>query len=79
MTTATAVEEVAVEEAVVEEKLEDLTGHDRCDKCGAQAYVRVMLVTDHDLLFCAHDYAEAESKLQEITYKIRDERARLTV
>ncbi|WP_030167121.1 DUF7455 domain-containing protein [Spirillospora albida] len=39
-----------------------LTVADRCDRCGAQAYVRAVLVGGGDLLFCAHHgrrYAEA--------------------
>jgi len=29
-----------------------LTAADRCDRCGAQAYVRVVLTGGADLLFC---------------------------
>jgi hypothetical protein len=29
------------------------TAHDRCDRCGAQAFLRAVL-TSGDLLFCAH-------------------------
>ena len=28
----------------------------RCDRCGAQAYVRILLHSRQDLLFCAHHY-----------------------
>ena len=31
-----------------------LTAHDRCDRCGAQAYVRATLPGGTDLLFCGH-------------------------
>jgi hypothetical protein len=31
----------------------DFTALDRCDRCGAQAFVRALLTTG-DLLFCAH-------------------------
>lgn len=31
-----------------------LTPADRCDRCGAQAYIRARLASGHDLLFCAH-------------------------
>lgn len=34
-----------------------LTANDRCDKCGAQAYVRVRGMSGQ-LDFCAHDYEE---------------------
>ena len=33
--------------------VEELTAADRCDRCGAQAYLRVTLHTG-ELLFCAH-------------------------
>ena len=31
-----------------------LTASDRCDRCGAQAYVRVTLTSGGELLFCSH-------------------------
>jgi len=31
-----------------------LTAVDRCDRCGAQAYVRALLPSGLELLFCAH-------------------------
>jgi hypothetical protein len=31
-----------------------LTAHDRCDRCGAQAYVRATLPGGTELLFCGH-------------------------
>ncbi|MGI8665383.1 MAG: DUF7455 domain-containing protein, partial [Jatrophihabitans sp.] len=31
-----------------------LTAVDRCDRCGAQAYVRVTLPAGSELMFCAH-------------------------
>lgn len=31
-----------------------LTAQDRCDRCGAQAYVRATLPTGLELLFCGH-------------------------
>jgi len=31
-----------------------LTAVDRCDRCGAQAYVRALLPNGLELLFCAH-------------------------
>ncbi|WP_019631101.1 DUF7455 domain-containing protein [Actinomadura atramentaria] len=55
-----------------------LTVADRCDRCGAQAYVRAVLVGGGDLLFCAHHgrrYAEA---LRSTGADIQDESARLT-
>ena len=31
-----------------------LTGHYRCDRCGAQAYVRATLHNELELFFCVH-------------------------
>lgn len=31
-----------------------LTGSDRCDRCGARAQLRVVFATGQDLLFCRH-------------------------
>ena len=54
-----------------------LTGHDRCDRCGAQAYVSVHLPTGAPLLFCGHHYAANEHALNRAALVIRDERNRL--
>lgn len=35
----------------------ELTAHDRCDKCGAQAMVRATLLTG-ELYFCGHHARE---------------------
>ena len=40
-----------------------LNAADRCDRCGAQAFVRVVL-TSGDLLFCAHHAKAFEDKLR---------------
>ena len=44
-----------------------LTAADRCDRCGARAYVLVCVLVadggDHELLFCAHHYQQHEAKL----------------
>jgi len=40
-----------------------LTHADRCDRCGAQARVRVVLAQG-DLLFCAHHAKAYEDKLK---------------
>jgi len=55
-----------------------LTAADRCDRCGAQAYVRVMLTTGGELLFCAHHGREHSPKLQQIAAEIQDETDKLT-
>lgn len=37
------------------ESMQGMTAQDRCDRCGAQAYVEVALAEDMGtLLFCAH-------------------------
>ena len=53
-----------------------LTAGDRCDRCGAQAYLRVELQTGGELLFCAHHAREHLPKLREHA-EIHDESDRL--
>lgn len=46
-----------------------LTAMDRCDRCGAQAYVATQQVTFPELLWCHHHYALHEDALsQYLTY-----------
>jgi hypothetical protein len=54
-----------------------LTAEDRCDRCGAQAYVRVVLVSGGELLFCAHHGREHASALTSASASITDESDRL--
>lgn len=54
-----------------------LTTADRCDRCGAQAYVRVMLATGGELLFCAHHGREYTPALASAEATIQDETDRL--
>ena len=54
-----------------------LTATDRCDRCGARAYVRVLLPSGLELLFCAHHNRQYASALTKIAVEIRDETARL--
>ncbi|HEX5512374.1 MAG TPA: hypothetical protein VFX41_11715 [Actinomycetales bacterium] len=54
-----------------------LTAADRCDRCGARAYVRVTLNSGGELLFCAHHGREHEEKLREVAADITDETASL--
>lgn len=54
-----------------------LTAADRCDRCGAQAYVRATMESGLDLLLCAHHYHENEVRLREIATHIQDESRRL--
>ena len=56
-----------------------LTAADRCDRCGAQAYVRVVLESSGgELLFCAHHGRQYEDKLREVAIVIHDESNRLS-
>ncbi len=54
-----------------------LTSAERCDRCGAQAYVRATMGSGFDLLLCAHHFHENESRLREIAVSIQDESDRL--
>lgn len=54
-----------------------LTAVDRCDRCGAQAYLRVELQTGGELLFCAHHAREHGDKLKEIAVAVQDETHKL--
>jgi hypothetical protein len=49
-----------------------LTHADRCDRCGAQARVRVVLGSG-DLLFCAHHAKAYEVKLRDTAVEWVDE------
>lgn len=49
-----------------------LTAQDRCDRCGARAYVRVELPVG-ELLFCAHHARQHTPALEEVATGILDE------
>jgi len=53
-----------------------LTAADRCDRCGAQARVRVVLATG-DLVFCAHHAKAYDDKLRQHAVEYVDETAAL--
>lgn len=55
-----------------------LTAADRCDRCGAQAYVRATMESGFDLLLCAHHFRENETRLREVAVSIYDESDRLS-
>ena len=50
-----------------------LTAADRCDRCGAQAYLRVELLSGGELLFCAHHAREHGEALKEVAATMVDE------
>ena len=54
-----------------------LTAADRCDRCGAQAYLRVELAEGAELLFCAHHAREHGDKLRQVAVHVHDETHRL--
>lgn len=49
---------------------EPLTAYDRCDRCGAQGRVRVLLLSGSDLVFCRHHAREYDSKLRDLGVEI---------
>lgn len=56
-----------------------LTATDRCDRCGAQAYIRVTLATGGELLFCAHHGKAHETRLREMAVEFQDDSGTLAV
>jgi hypothetical protein len=59
-------------------ELPSLTALDRCDRCGAQAYLRVEISEGLELLFCAHHAREHGDKLKAIAVNFVDETHKLT-
>jgi hypothetical protein len=57
---------------------EPLTALDRCDRCGAKAYLRVTLASGGELLFCAHHGKKYEESLRSIAAEIHDESEKLS-
>ena len=55
-----------------------LSAADRCDRCGAQAYLRVELQTGGELHFCAHHAREHGDKLAEVSEIVVDETHKLS-
>ncbi len=55
-----------------------MTAEDRCDRCGAQAYLRVELQAGGELLFCAHHAREHGDELKKIAVRVIDETHRLS-
>jgi hypothetical protein len=68
--------QIATEVSPVDELDYTLSALDRCDSCGAQAYIRVTL-NSGDLLFCAHHGNEFKDKLFPTALNWHDESARL--
>ena len=55
-----------------------LTAADRCDRCSAQAYIRVIMPNGGELLFCAHHGREYDEALRNVAAEIQDETDKLT-
>jgi len=55
---------------------EPLTAADRCDRCGAQAYVRVVLPSG-ELLFCGHHARAHAEAYTDLATSIQDETDKL--
>ncbi len=55
-----------------------LTATDRCDRCGAQAYLRVELSSGGELLFCAHHARQHGDALKEVASHVQDETHKLS-
>lgn len=54
-----------------------LSSEDRCDRCGAQAYILVRLTSGRDLQFCVHHYTAHSEALRPVTNEVIDESSRL--
>ncbi|WP_349897970.1 DUF7455 domain-containing protein [Parafrigoribacterium soli] len=61
---------------VVDSRPHELTAADRCDSCGAQAYIRVSIGSS-ELLFCAHHGKKYQEKLTALATEWHDESSRL--
>ncbi len=66
----------AEQTATVERDSYQLTALDRCDSCGAQAYIRVK-IGESELMFCAHHGRRHQEKLEAIATDWHDESSRL--
>jgi hypothetical protein len=56
-----------------------LTAQDRCDRCGAQAYLRAVLPTGLELLFCGHHGNAQRAGLLVAGASLQDETGKLTI
>jgi hypothetical protein len=62
---------------VLEQDLAPLAVADRCDRCGAQAFVRARLASGYELLFCGHHGRDAMAGLMEVGAAVRDDTSRI--
>ena len=68
--------QIATENHVELDSPFQLSALDRCDSCGAQAYVRATMASG-ELLFCAHHGAQFKEKLSATALEWHDESYRL--
>ena len=68
--------QITTEDDTTLDSVYQLSALDRCDSCGAQAYVRVTMSTG-DLFFCAHHGAQFKEKLSATALEWHDETYRL--
>lgn len=65
----------------VEMPVVPLNLQDRCDRCAAQAFVRVFLLNQEghstSLQFCGHHFSSNETNLRTIALDIQDERDKI--
>jgi len=63
---------------LVQDPTAELDATHRCDRCGAQAYVRAMLEDwAQPLLFCGHHFKDHKTKLNELGAWVHDETDKL--
>lgn len=55
-----------------------LNALDRCDRCGAQAYVRAVMANGFELLFCGHHAKKYQEGLANVASRIQEETDRIT-
>jgi len=55
-----------------------LNALDRCDRYGAQAYVRAVMANGFELLFCGHHAKKYQEGLANVASRIQDETDRIT-
>ncbi len=57
-----------------------LNNQDRCDACGAQAFIWVQMPNaTAGLLYCVHHFNKYEAKLREVAIDVVDERYKINV
>lgn len=54
-----------------------MTAADRCDRCGAQAFIKAVMSEGLELRFCGHHGRQHLEKLQQVAVEVVDETPRL--